>query len=148
MLFRSSGETVAAGTPLSNGNNGANYMYAMMSSGVGSSWQKLEGTVQGGIDLSGKGFATGRGWPPGVAAVLPGVLINYGVNQRISNNRFANIFLSQLAPLGHTHTVSDISDIEVDNSTGGVTIAGIPVGGRGQFTEEEVAALKSLVAKN
>ena len=157
-----SGETVAAGTPLSNGNNGANYMYAKMSSSVGSSWEKLEGMVQGGIDLSGQGFATGRGWPPGVAAVRPGVLINYGVNQRISNNRFANIYLSQLAPLGHTHTVSDISDIEVNKATGEVTIAGIPVDGRvpqsdkgdpGKdavlpFTEEEVTALKALVAKN
>ena len=136
------------GTPLSNGNNGANYMYAKMSSSVGSSWEKLEGTVRGGLDLSGQGFSPGRGWPPGVAAVRPGVLINYGTNQRVSNNRFANVYLSQLAPLGHTHTVSDISDIKVDNSTGGVTIAGIPVGGRGPFTEEEVAALKALVAKN
>ena len=116
-------------TPLSNGNNGANYMYARMSSGVGSSWQKLEGTVKGDVDLSGKGFSTDRGWPPGVAAVRPGVLLNYGTNQRISNNRFANIYLSQLSPLGHTHTTSEISDIEVVD--GGVTIAGIPLGEEG-----------------
>src|SRR5699024_838765 len=154
-------ETIPAGTPLSNGNNGANYMYAKMSTGVGSSWEKLEGTVRGGIDRSGNGFSPGRGWPPGVAAVRPGVLINYGSNQRISNNRFANIYLSQLAPLGHTHTVSDIADIEVNKATGGVTIAGIPVSGtiksdKGDpgkdavlpFTEEEVTALKALVAKN
>src|SRR5699024_5514293 len=124
-----SSETIPAGTPLSNGNNGANYMYAKMSTGVGSSWEKLEGTVRGGIDRSGNGFSPGRGWPPGVAAVRPGVLINYGSNQRLSNNRFANIYLSQLAPLGHTHTVSDIADIEVNQATGGVTIAGIPVAG-------------------
>lgn len=156
-----SSETIPAGTPLSNGNNGANYMYAKMSSSVGSSWEKLEGTVQGGLDLSGQGFNPSRGWPPGVAAVLPGVLLNYGVNQRISNHRFANIYLSQLSPLGHTHTVSDISDIEVNKVTGEVTIAGIPVAGtiksdKGDpgkdavlpFTEEEVTALKALVAKN
>lgn len=151
-----SSETIPAGTPLSNGNNGANYMYAYMSSSVGSSWKKLEGTVQGGIDLSGNGFSPGRGWPPGVAAVRPGVLLNYGSNQSISNNRFANIYLSQLAPLGHTHTVSDISDIKVDKDTGGVTIAGIPVDGRGpegpqgepgpltfeDFTPEQLETLK------
>ena len=155
-------EFLPAGTPLSNGNNGANYMYARTSSGVSDYWVKIGGTVQGGTDLTGQGFATGRGWPPGVAAVLPGVLLNYGVNQRISNHRFANIYLSQLAPLGHTHTVSDISDIEVNKATGEVTIAGIPVDGRvpqsdkgdpGKdavlpFTEEEVTALKALVAKN
>ena len=156
-----SSETVPAGTPLSNGNNGANYMYARTSGSVGSDWTKLDGTVQGGIDLTGQGFAPHRGWPPGVAAVRPGVLINYGSNQRISNNRFANVYLSQLAPLGHTHKVSDISDIEVNKVTGEVTIAGIPVAGtiksdKGDpgkdavlpFTEEEVTALKALVAKN
>ena len=156
-----SSETIPAGTPLSNGNNGANYMYARTSGSVGSDWTKLDGTVQGGIDLTGQGFAPHRGWPPGVAAVRPGVLINYGVNQRISNNRFANIYLSQLSPLGHTHTVSDISDIEVNKVTGEVTIAGIPVAGtiksdKGDpgkdavlpFTEEEVTALKALVAKS
>lgn len=154
-------EFLPKGTPLSNGNNGANYMYARMSTGIGSAWEKLEGAVEGGVDLTGKGFSPGRGWPPGVAAVLPGVLLNYGSNQRISNNRFANIYLSQLAPLGHTHTVSDISDIEVNKVTGEVTIAGIPVAGtiksdKGDpgkdavlpFTEEEVTALKALVAKN
>ena len=144
-------EFLPAGTPLSNGTNGANYMYARTYSGIGSSWEKVEGTIQGGLDLSGKGFDPSRGWPPGVAAVRPGVLINYGSNQRISNNRFANIYLSQLAPLGHTHTVSDISDIEVNKVTGGVTISGIPVAGKDAvlpFTEEEVAALKALVAKS
>ena len=156
-----SSETIPAGTPLSNGNNGANYMYPRTSYSVGSSWEKLEGTVKGGLDLSGQGFNPSRGWPPGVAAVRPGVLLNYGSNQRISNLRFANVYLSQLAPLGHTHTVSDISDIEVNKVTGEVTIAGIPVAGtiksdKGDpgkdavlpFTEEEVAALKALVAKN
>lgn len=154
-------EFLPKGTPLSNGNNGANYMYARTSSGVSDYWVKIGGTVQGGTDLTGQGFATGRGWPPGVAAVRPGVLLNYGTNQRISNLRFANVYLSQLAPLGHTHTVSDISDIEVNKVTGEVTIAGIPVAGtiksdKGDpgkdavlpFTEEEVAALKALVAKS
>ena len=119
-------EFLPADTPLSNGTNGANYMYAIMSPDVGSSWEKLDGIVQGGLDLSGKGFSTSRGWPPGVSAVLPGVLINYGANQRISNHRFANVYLSQLSPLGHTHTASDILDIEMDN--GGVTIAGTSLG--------------------
>src|SRR5699024_9350547 len=119
-------EFLPKGTPLSNGNNGANYMYARMSSGIGSDWEKLEGTVQGGIDLTGKGFATNRGWPPGVSAVQPGVLINYGNNQRNSNHRFANVYLSQLAPLGHTHTVNDISDIEP--TMGGISIGGTTLG--------------------
>lgn len=149
-------EFLPAGTPLSNGNNGANYMYAGTSSGVGNSWVKIEGTVQGGLDLTGQGFATHRGWPPGVSAVLPGVLINYGVNQRESNHRFANAYLSQLSPLGHTHTTSEISDIEVNKETGGVTIAGIPVDGVGpqgppgepgpltfeDFTPEQLETLK------
>ena len=122
-------EFIPKDTPLSNGNNGANYMYAVMSSGVGSSWQKLEGMVKGDADLSGKGFSIGRGWPPGVSAVRPGILINYGANQRNSNHRFANVYLSQLSPLGHTHTTSEISDIEVVD--GGVTIAGISLGEEG-----------------
>lgn len=119
-------EFLPKGTSLSNGNNGANYMYVRMSSSIGSAWEKLEGTVNGGMDLTGKGFATGRGWPPGVAAVRPGILINYGSNQRISNNRFANIYLSQLSPLGHTHTASDITDIELAN--GGISIGGTTLG--------------------
>ena len=47
--------------------------------------------------------------------------------------------------------MSDISDIEVNKVTGGVTISGIPVAGKDAvlpFTEEEVAALKALVAKS
>lgn len=113
-------------TPLSNGDNGANYMYINMATVSTGEWQKIDGSVQGKLDTTGRGFSSVRGWPPGVSAIKPGVLINYGTNQRESNHRFANIYLSQLSPLGHTHTVSDISDIEVNGDK--VTIAGVPVG--------------------
>ena len=122
-------EFLPKGTPLSNGSNGANYMYVRMTSDIGSAWEKIDGTVAGRLDLTGNGFASHRGWPPGVSAVRPGILINYGSNQKISNHRFANLYLSQLSQLGHSHTVSEISDIEVVD--GGVTIAGISLGEEG-----------------
>ncbi len=107
-----SGNPVPAGTYLSNGNNGSNYMYARQSNVNHESWEKLEGTVAGKQDLTGLGFATHRGWPPGVAAVRPGILINYSGTPSVSNMRFANVYVSQLAPLGHTHSQSEVTGLE------------------------------------
>lgn len=104
------GDLVPAGTPLSNGSNGANYLYPAGSFTPTSEWTKLEGSVAPGVNRTGSGMTPTRGWPAGTTSVRVGVLMNYGGNAETSDTRFSNIHLSQVAPAGHDHASEDISD--------------------------------------